>query len=113
MNYLIQTVLSSLCQLTIVEDVFFGMQVVREKKDIGLVIVDIDYQTKEVLDFISHINSSKLYKKPLIILSNSQREKLHKPLIENFIYGYFIKPFNPIELVKTINELKNRMSVSG
>ena len=113
MNYLIQTVLSSLCQLTIVEDVFFGMQMIREKKDIGLVIVDIDYQTKEVLDFISHINSSKLYKKPLIILSNSQREKLHKPLIEHFIYGYFIKPFNPIELVKTINELKNRMSVSG
>lgn len=112
MSYLIRTVLGNLFQLIIVEDVFHGMHRLKYKKDINLIIIDIDYQTKESIDFILHINSSKLYNKPLIVISSVQNQKTNEAVIEANVYDYFIKPFNPIELVDSINELILSASVS-
>lgn len=105
MNYLIDTVLSSLYKLTIVEDVFHGMHLLKQKKDFQLIIVDLDYQTKETMDFILHIHSSKLYNQRIIVLSGSQNYKTHEPVLKSCVHEHFIKPFNPIELVKAIDQI--------
>lgn len=108
MNYLIKTVLSNLYQLTMVEDVFHGMHELKNKQYISLILIDIDYQTKEGIDFIQHINSSKLHQKPLIILSSAEIQHKNEYVIKNNVLNYFIKPFNPIDLVKSIDELTMR-----
>lgn len=107
MNYLIVTVLGNLYTLLIVEDVFHGMNILKQKHDIHLIIIDIDYQTKENIDFILHIKSSKLYNKPLIVLLSVQNQKANKSVIEHSAYHYFEKPFNPIDLVNTINNINS------
>lgn len=105
MGYLLSTILTDSFHPLIVEDVFHGMNVLNYKQDISLIIIDIDYQTKESIDFILHLNSSKLYNKPIIVLSSIQNQQANEFDIEAFVYHYFIKPFNPIELVNIINEL--------
>ena len=105
MNYLMQTVLSRAYRSITTDDVFQGMYLLKHNQDIDLLIIDIDYQTKESLDCILHINTSKLYKKPIIVLSNGQNQKANDTVLESNVYDHFIKPFNPVELLKSINEL--------
>ncbi|MEO6546538.1 MAG: hypothetical protein ABIN94_01010 [Ferruginibacter sp.] len=112
MSYLIWTVLSNLYRLIIVENVFEGMHFLKNQRDIRLIIVDIDYQTKETIDFIHHINSSKIYKKPFIILTNPQNQKLNKSVLEQGAYCCFIKPFNPLELANCIKQLSLSTSLN-
>lgn len=105
MNYLIGTVLSSFYKLTIVEDVFHGMLLLKQKKDFQLIIVDLDYQTKDTMDFILHINSSKLYNQRIIVLSGAQNFRTHEQALKSRIHERFIKPFNPIDLVNAIDKI--------
>lgn len=104
MSYLLRTVLNNLYKLVIAEDVFQGMHQLKHKRNFNLIIIDIDYQTKESIDFIQHINSSKLYNVPVIVLSNAQNKKLNEVVIETIAFDYFIKPFSPIELINSINK---------
>ena len=105
MGYLLSTILTDSFRPVVVEDVFHGMNLLKYEHNISLIIIDIDYQTKESIDFILHINSSKIYNKPIIVLSSIQNQKANESEIEAFVYHYFKKPFNPIELVNIINEL--------
>jgi DNA-binding NtrC family response regulator len=112
MSYLLQTVIGNKHKLVITEDVFQGMHQLKHKQNINLIIIDIDHQTKESIDFIQHINSSKLYNKPVIVLSDVQNQKLNEAVIEATVYDYFIKPFSPIELKKSIDKLALSLSLS-
>lgn len=105
MNYLMLTVLKNLGKILIAEDVFHGMNLLQYKKNISLIIIDIDSMAKENIDFILHIHSSKLYRKPLIVLVSVQNQKANASLIEGCVYHYFVKPFNPIDLVNCINSI--------
>ncbi len=112
MSYLLQTVIGNIHKLVITEDVFQGMHQLKHKQNINLIIIDIDYQTKESIDFIQHINSSKLYNKPVIVLSNVQNKKSNEAVIETIVFKYFIKPFSPIELIHGIDKLVMSSSLS-
>lgn len=112
MSYLLQTVIGNIHKLVITEDVFQGMHQLKHKQNINLIIIDIDYQTKESIDFIQHINSSKLYNKPVIVLSNVQNKKSNEAVIETIVFKYFIKPFSPIELIHSIDKLVMSSSLS-
>jgi response regulator RpfG family c-di-GMP phosphodiesterase len=105
MNYLIKTVLGPLFHLIIVEDVFFGMLMLKQKQDINYVLIDIDYQTKESIDFILHIHSSTIYKKPVFVLLSTSNQKVKELLTEGSVAAYFIKPFNPVDLINRINSI--------
>jgi two-component system, chemotaxis family, chemotaxis protein CheY len=112
MNYLLETVLSRQYQLYLAEDVFKGMHVLKTKQGIHLVVIDVDYQTKEGIDFIFHINSSKIYKKPLIVLSSIQNKKIDEFKMEGNVYDHFIKPFSPMMLLNSIDRLTVSRSLS-
>jgi len=112
MSYLLQTVIGNIHKLVITEDVFQGMHQLKHKQNINLIIIDIDHQTKESIDFIQHINSSKLYNKPVIVLSNVQNKKSNEAVIETIVFKYFIKPFSPIELIHSIDKLVMSSSLS-
>ncbi len=105
MNYLIGTVLSDAYKLTIVDDVFHGMHLLKTKKNIDLIIVDLDYQTKEAMDFILHISSSRLYKQPVIVLSSEPGFKISESVPHSSVRKHFTKPFNPVDFVTFINQI--------
>ena len=104
MNYLLNTVLSDSYELITVEDVYLGMHLLRRKKDIDAVIVDIDYQNKEANDFILHLHSSKLYNQRIFALVSPHNFKVNEPLLRSCVHAYFIKPFNPVALVEAIEK---------
>ena len=105
MNYLLQTVLSNHYKLVPVADVFQGMYELKRNEEIALVIADVDYNTQESCDFIHHIKTSGLYNKPVIVLTSDKSKNTTDKIAETDVYAIFIKPFNPVDLVKTINEL--------
>lgn len=112
MNVLLQTVLAKKYKLIMVSDAFQAMYQLKRHPDIDLVLVDMDYQPQENRDFIDHIQSSCVYDKPVIILTsnkrNSQSDELFAPAQ---VYTYFIKPFDPLELLRCINELTKPVSI--
>jgi DNA-binding response OmpR family regulator len=66
----------------------------------------MDYQTQENRDFIDHVQTSCLYAKPVIVLSSNKTDsEAGELLTEAQVYHCFTKPFNPLELVRCINEL--------
>ncbi|MBS1654532.1 MAG: hypothetical protein JSU05_06795 [Bacteroidetes bacterium] len=105
MNYLLQTVLSKRYNLIPVKDVFQGMKQLTDKDDIGLVIIDIDYNIDESRDFIQHIKTSGLYNdRPVIILS-SDADMENDPAIGLSGYRFFNKPFSPLDILKCVDEI--------
>ncbi len=112
MAYLLKTITHNLYNLIAVNDVFSGIHLLKQKNEIELIIIDIDYQTKESIDFILHIRSSKLYNQYQIILSSEQNHRIIEPLIKGSRYNYFIKPFNPIQLGSRINDLMITKAIS-
>ena len=105
MNYLLKTVLSNSYELITVENVFHGMHVLKQNKETDLVIVDIDFQTKEAIDLILHIHSSKLYTQHVFALFSSQHYKANETILKRCVHEHFKKPFNPIELTKAIDKI--------
>lgn len=112
MNILLQTVLAKRHKLILVSDAFQAMYQMKHHPDIDLIIVDMDYQTQENRDFIEHVQTSCLYAKPVIVLSSNKTDtEAGESLTQYQVYTCFTKPFNPLELVRCINELTNPVPV--
>lgn len=105
MSYLLKTIIENSYDLTTVNDVFSGTYLLKKGNEIDIIIIDLDYQTKEGIDFILHIRTSKIYNQHLIILSNEENHESIEPLLNGSGYNYFVKPFNPINLSNRVNDL--------
>ncbi len=105
MNYLLQTVLSNQYKLIAVADVFQGMYELKRNEEIDLIIADVDYNIRESWNFIQHIKTSNLYNKPVIVLTSDKSQAIKEKMTDTGVYDFFIKPFNPVDLVKTINKI--------
>lgn len=105
MNYLLQTVISERYNFIAVTDVFQGLNELKRRQEIELIIIDVDYHTPDSWNFIQHIKTSGLYQdKQIVVLKSSG----NRTAIENSegAEDYFIdKPFNPSELIKKIDTL--------
>lgn len=105
MNFLLQTVLSPRYNLLTVSDVYQGMNELKRRDEVEMVIVDIDFHTQENLDFIQHIKTSGLYQDtPVIVLTsndNRQKDKIDTNQVSNFFY----KPFSPLDMLRSIDDL--------
>jgi DNA-binding NtrC family response regulator len=105
MNFLLQTVLSAKYEFIPVPDVFSGMMELRKNGAIELVLIDVDYSTQENWDFIQHISSSVIYQKPVIVLASERNRRFDKKVAEEKVYESVMKPFSPLDLVRSIDKL--------
>jgi DNA-binding response OmpR family regulator len=103
MNYVLKTVLAEKYNLICVQDAFQGMSVLKEKKNIQCILVDIDYQTEQNIDFIQHLKNSFLYQCFIIVLSSTK--EIDDSIMNANVHDVFIKPFNPSELKKSIDDV--------
>jgi len=82
-----------------VPDVYAGFTLLKKVKEIDLIVVDLDENCTDCLDFIYFINSSKMYKKKMVVLAcKEQLEKLNF-LKQSEAVQVLIKPFSPSLLV--------------
>lgn len=105
MNNVISTIVANSYQIVTSDNVFYAMQLLKDKPAIALIIIDIDSQTKESVEFIRHISSSKVYCKPCIVFSNLQSRNEIEAIVQTKLHDHFLKPFDPMELVKSIGKL--------
>ncbi|MBL7710210.1 MAG: hypothetical protein JNJ86_14135 [Chitinophagaceae bacterium] len=105
MNFLLQTVLSAKYEFIPASDVFSGMEELKKDGDIELVLIDVDYSTQENWDFIQHISSSVIYQKPVIVLASERNRRFDKKVAEEKVYESVMKPFSPLDLVRSIDKL--------
>lgn len=99
MNYLLQTISKRKFDFVAVRDVFSGMSYLKSKKNIGLILIDIDYEAEQGWAMINHIKTSRLYELPVFILTSYNNEEFQKKCLHYGIEDIFLKPFNPIEIV--------------
>ena len=103
MNYLLKTVMSDVYSVIAVQDAFQAMSVLKAK-DIKCILIDIDYQTEQNLAFIQHLKNSFLYQCSIIVLTS--KKELDERIMKPNVYDLFVKPFNPIELKRSIGEIE-------
>jgi DNA-binding response OmpR family regulator len=105
MNYLLQTIFEKEYQFIPAADVFQGLQQLRSQKNVGALIVDVDFETDQTWELVQHIKSSKLYTIPVIILASQNTETLKQKTYEYEVDEIFFKPFNPIDLIAAIKNV--------
>ena len=104
MNYLLKTGFSDKYKVITVANIYEALQELKENEKIKMILVDVDYQTEECVDFIQHLNSSIMYSRPVIILGSSYNKEIAEKLERiGGVRELFIKPFNPINLSKSID----------
>ena len=106
MNYLLKTGFSDKYRVTTVANVFDAVQVLKENEKIEMVILDIDHHADECVDFVQHLSTSTLYSCPVILLGSSDNKELAEDLGQHRdVKESFIKPFDPANLSKSIDDL--------
>lgn len=105
LNELFRTVLSSRYHLITTTDVFAATAALIRHKHVFMLLLDADNHQKEIIDFMHHIHTSAVFNRPIVVLASEQTSLLNDEVIRNKAYDYFIKPFDPIELMSTIDEL--------
>lgn len=103
MNYLLKTITGIHYELITAEDSFEAMSSLKTREIIECILIDIDYQTEENLNFIQYVNDSFLYHCPVIVLcSYEEIDDRDKPSnVENVFY----KPFDPLVLKQEIDKI--------
>jgi DNA-binding response OmpR family regulator len=105
LNNILLTTVSGKYTLIPLPNVFQGLHELKRKDAIHLVLIDFDDQGSNCLDFVQHITSSWLYNRPIIVLSSNIDDAKREQFLNAGVRTLINKPFNPIELVKKIDEL--------
>ncbi len=108
MNYLLKTTFSNNYSLIPASDIFSGISKLKTTKNIDLFIIDADFETQESIDFIKFVSHSSLYSKPFLVLFSDQ--KLIEKFGKQFRPQYFIKPFDPVELITAARQILHSFS---
>lgn len=104
-SYLLNTVLADRYDLITVSDVYAAMQKLKDNESISLIIADTDNGGTDIWDFIEHISSSCLYKKPVIILSSDRTKETESKAKKSKVVEMFWKPFSPPEMVRKVDSI--------
>ena len=105
MNYLLQTILEKEYQFVPVPDVYQAMHRIRNNKNIGALVVDLDEHPQQCWELIEHIKSSRLYSLPVVVLTTENNDTLKQKCYEFEVDEIFFKPFNPLDLIAAIKSI--------
>jgi CheY-like chemotaxis protein len=105
-RFLLQTVLGKEYQVVTVPDGCSAMYWLAKKKLPDLIIADPQLPDMENWELIQQLSSSGMYSSiPVLVLSGLDKEQTSAKCEEFRIRKYFMKPFNPVDLVQTIRDL--------
>lgn len=99
MNLVLKNIFNKSFVFYPVPDVYAGFTLLKKVKEIDLIVVDLDENCTDCLEFIFFINSSKMYKKKMVVLAcKEQSEKLNF-LKQSEAVQILLKPFSPSLLI--------------
>lgn len=105
-RFLLQTVLGRDYQVVTVPDGYSAMYYLSNRSQPDLIIADPQLPDMENWEFIKHLSTSGLHGEiPVVVLSGLDRRETESRCVEYGAIRYFLKPFNPVELMDSIHDL--------
>jgi CheY-like chemotaxis protein len=105
-RFLIQTIFGKKYQVITAQDGCSAMYWLTKKNLPDLIIADPQLPDMKTWELIEHLRSSGLYKDiPIIVLSNLPKSETNAKAKELGIIQTFVKPFNPVDLIKTVDNI--------
>jgi CheY-like chemotaxis protein len=107
-RFLLQTVFGREYQIVTVPDGYSALYYLNHRSIPDLIIADPQLPDMEEWELINQISSSGMYGQiPMVILSGLDRQQTESKCRELGAAGYFMKPFNPVDMLQTVNALMN------
>jgi CheY-like chemotaxis protein len=107
-RFLLQTVLGKEYQVITVPDGYSAMYYLTHRSQPDLIIADPQLPDMENWELIQQLSSSGLYGDiPMVVLSGLDNKETELKCMELGVVKYYMKPFNPVELMASIGELVN------
>jgi response regulator RpfG family c-di-GMP phosphodiesterase len=104
-NYILKTVLSDKYAVLLAANPVSGLRLMKENKNLDLILIDTDVFQADAIDFILHVKTSSILDKPIIVLSSADMTLLQSRFSKIRIEEIFTKPFNPVILLQQIDKL--------
>ena len=105
-RFLLQTVLGKDYQVVTVPDGYSAMYYLSNRTQPDLIIADPQLPDMENWEFINQLATSGLHGDiPVVVLSGLDHMETESKCMEYGVVRYFLKPFNPVELMESINDL--------
>lgn len=105
-RFLLQTVLGKKYQVNTAPDGSSGMYQLSQKALPDLIIADAQLPDMQDWELITYLTSSCLYGHiPVVVLSSLTKKETQLKIRELGARQFFIKPFNPVELVNYVDAL--------
>jgi CheY-like chemotaxis protein len=105
-RYLLQTVLGQDYQVVTVPDGFSAVYYLSNRSQPDLIIVDPQLPDMENWELIQQLSTSGMHGGiPVMVLSALAQQETDLKCMEYGVVRYFMKPFNPIELLDTVRDL--------
>jgi DNA-binding response OmpR family regulator len=113
-RFLLQTVLGKEYQMVTVPDGCSAMYWLSKKRLPDLIIADPQLPDMENWELIQQLTSSGIYSAvPILVLSGLGKSETEARCLEFGVRKYFLKPFNPVELVSSINEIIENSTIES
>jgi DNA-binding NtrC family response regulator len=100
--YVFQVLFSSRFKILCAEEGLTGHRLLKSQHP-GVLIIDLDFNTEDNVEFIKYILSSRLHSVPVMVLSTDENVEARFGN-EKDLY-FFQKPFNPIHLMEHAEQL--------
>ena len=105
-RFLLQTVLSKEYDVITIPDGCSAMHWLSKKKLPDLFIIDPQLPDMENWELVQHLSSSGIFGDiPIIVLSSLTDNETKLKCEEYKVASYFLKPFNPVNLLSYINDV--------
>ena len=109
-RFLLQTVLGRDYSVITVPDGYSAMYYLSHRAQPDLIIVDPQLPDMDNWELIQQLSTSGMYGDiPMLVLSGLPEAETEKRCNEHGVMKYFLKPFNPVEMMESIE----RMVTSG
>ena len=105
-RFLLQTVLGREYQVITVPDGYSALYYLSHRQSPDLIIADPQLPDMENWEFVQQLSSSGMHGDiPVVVLSGLDQRETENRCAEYGVVRYFLKPFNPVELMESINDL--------
>jgi CheY-like chemotaxis protein len=105
-RYLLQTVLGQDYHVVTVPDGFSAVYYLSNRSQPDLIIVDPQLPDMENWELIQQLSTSGMHGGiPVLVLSALPQQETELKCMEYGVVRYFMKPFNPIELLDSVRDL--------
>jgi CheY-like chemotaxis protein len=105
-RFLLQTVLGKDHQVITVPDGYSAMYYLTHRSHPDLIIADPQLPDMENWELVEQLSSSGMYGDiPVLVLSGLESKETELKCLEYGVAKYFLKPFNPVDLLECLDDL--------